>query len=546
MRVALAWTTLALALAASGPSALAQGLDANVLRPAPVGRGTVGMAATETLAPWDIDGSLVLGYAANPVELSSSSGDRVGGVVDSSMVLDLRADVGLPASFEVGLTMPIALSTEFAEAYDDGRSSAAGGDLGLEVRWNALARRAGGVFGVTPALLLTFPTGSATNMTSSEAVVVMPTVTADALVQRFRFAVLAGAQLRTREAELDYGRVRQQFAYGGSAEVGLDEQRRVIVSAELLGKIDSAGELGPTEALGALRFTTGPLGLLAAAGVGLNDGIGAPDFRVLAGVAFRFRRSGDQDSDGIGDGADACVSAPEDYDGVDDTDGCPDTDNDGDGVSDVADACPAVAEDRDGFEDSDGCPDADNDGDGVPDTSDRCIAQPEDADGVEDQDGCPDGDNDGDGVADVADKCPQQPETANGFEDQDGCPDEAPRYVFRASERLVFNNIEFKTDSDQLLPVSQLVLDEVAASLKAQPAVRVRIEGHTDDRGDDDKNLSLSQRRALSVMNYLIKTGIDERRLEYAGYGETRAVDDNKTDAGRGKNRRVEFLTLDQ
>ena len=47
-------------------------------------------------------------------------------------------------------------------------------------------------------------------------------------------------------------------------------------------------------------------------------------------------------------------------------------------------------------------------------------------------------------------------------------------------------------------------------------------------------------------MNYLIKTGIDERRLEYAGFGETRPVDDNKTDAGRGKNRRVEFLTLDQ
>jgi outer membrane protein OmpA-like peptidoglycan-associated protein len=107
-------------------------------------------------------------------------------------------------------------------------------------------------------------------------------------------------------------------------------------------------------------------------------------------------------------------------------------------------------------------------------------------------------------------------------------------------------NIEFQTDSDQLLPGSQLVLDDIAASLKAQAAVRVRIEGHTDDRGDDDKNLSLSQRRALSVMNYLIKAGIDERRLEYAGYGETRPVDDNKTDAGRGKNRRVEFLTLDQ
>jgi outer membrane protein OmpA-like peptidoglycan-associated protein len=539
-------TTLVLALASARPSASAQGLDANVLRPGPVGRGTVGMAATETLAPWDIDGSLVFGYASNPVELSDSDGDRVGGVVDSSMTLDLRADVGLPARFEAGLTMPIALRSEFASAYEDGRSSASGGDLGLEVRWNALERRAGGVLGVTPALLLTFPTGSADDLTGSDAVVITPTVTADALVNRFRFALLAGAQLRTREAELDYGRVRQQFVYGGSAEVGIDAQRSLIASLELLGKVDSAGELGPTETLAALRYSTGLLGLLAAGGVGLNDGIGAPDFRVLVGIAFRFRQGGDQDNDGIRDNADACVNAPEDYDGVDDTDGCPDTDNDGDGVSDTADACPAVAEDRDGFEDQDGCPDTDNDGDGVPDTSDRCVAQPEDADGVEDQDGCPDGDNDGDGVTDAADKCPQQPETANGFEDNDGCPDEAPRYVFKPSERLVFNNIEFQTDSDQLLPASQLVLDDIAASLKAQPAVRVRVEGHTDDRGADDKNLSLSQRRALSVVNYLVKTGIDQRRLEYAGYGETRPVDDNKTDAGRGKNRRVEFLTLDQ
>jgi outer membrane protein OmpA-like peptidoglycan-associated protein len=76
--------------------------------------------------------------------------------------------------------------------------------------------------------------------------------------------------------------------------------------------------------------------------------------------------------------------------------------------------------------------------------------------------------------------------------------------------------------------------------------VRVRIEGHTDERGNDDANLMLSQRRALTVMNYLITAGIDSRRLEYAGFGETRPVDDNKTDAGRAKNRRVEFLTLGQ
>lgn len=131
----------------------------------------------------------------------------------------------------------------------------------------------------------------------------------------------------------------------------------------------------------------------------------------------------DEDEDGIPDEADECPDDPEDYDGFDDADGCPDPDNDEDGIEDELDACPDDPEDIDGFEDDDGCPDEDNDDDGVTDDEDACPNEPEDHDYFEDDDGCPDADNDGDGLADELDECPNDPEDADGFEDEDGCPD---------------------------------------------------------------------------------------------------------------------------
>ena len=101
-------------------------------------------------------------------------------------------------------------------------------------------------------------------------------------------------------------------------------------------------------------------------------------------------------------------------------------DRDGDGITDDVDRCPDEPEDRDGFQDADGCPDPDNDADGIADAMDKCPNEPEDKDGFQDADGCPDPDNDQDGILDTADKCPNAPETKNGFQDDDGCPDVAP------------------------------------------------------------------------------------------------------------------------
>jgi outer membrane protein OmpA-like peptidoglycan-associated protein len=282
----------------------------------------------------------------------------------------------------------------------------------------------------------------------------------------------------------------------------------------------------------------------------------------------------DKDGDGIEDKVDACPNDPEDFDGFEDTDGCPDLDNDKDGIPDAVDKCPDLAEDFDGFQDEDGCPDLDNDGDGIPDLKDKCPNEPEDFDGVQDEDGCPDivqdSDNDGipddkdkcplkaedfdgfqdedgcpdldndlDGIPDSVDKCPNEPETYNGYQDEDGCPDERP-----IEEKFILRGVNFESGSAALTPDSYGILDQVVKSLKAYPEVRVEIAGYTDDVGKDEYNLGLSQRRAEAVKLYLVNSGLSADRIVARGYGETNPISTNTTPAGRAENRRIEFRRL--
>jgi OmpA-OmpF porin, OOP family len=130
--------------------------------------------------------------------------------------------------------------------------------------------------------------------------------------------------------------------------------------------------------------------------------------------------NGDEDGDGIVNIDDGCIDDPEDFDGHNDEDGCPETsdDSDGDGLIDALDQCPNQAEDLDGFKDADGCPEPDNDGDQILDIHDACALIPEDADMWEDEDGCPDPDNDLDGIPDLNDDCPNEP----GHRSKNGCP----------------------------------------------------------------------------------------------------------------------------
>jgi len=217
-------------------------------------------------------------------------------------------------------------------------------------------------------------------------------------------------------------------------------------------------------------------------------------------------------------------------------------DKDGDGIKDDVDKCPNDPEDKDGFEDEDGCPDLDNDKDGIPDVKDKCPNEPEDKDGFEDADGCPDPDNDKDGVPDTTDKCPNEA----GPPDNDGCPKKYEHIVVTEAKIELKQKIFFETNKAVIMPRSFPLLAEIGQVLQSRPTMTVRIEGHTDSRGKRPHNMTLSQSRADSVRQFLIGLGIEESRMEAKGFGPDQPIETNKTAAGREKNRRVEFFITKQ
>lgn len=291
-------------------------------------------------------------------------------------------------------------------------------------------------------------------------------------------------------------------------------------------------------------------------------------------VAYQgFPMLWDRDGDGIPDRADRCPRQPEDFDGFEDQDGCPDIDNDRDGIVDTEDRCPDAPEDRDGNKDWDGCPDLDNDGDGVEDARDACRNEAEDLDGVQDEDGCPDLDNDRDGIPDVADRCPNEPENVNKYEDsdgcpepdadadgipdkwdrcpseaeivnfyqdQDGCPDQKPEPVRSG----VLPGVAFGSADAVLAQGSHAPLDSLAGLLLLYPGTRIEIQGHLDDRGGPGAQ-ALTYERAKAVALYLVSKGVEPRRLKPVGYGSSRPVASNRTALGRQTNRRIEIRRLD-
>ncbi|CAN5232103.1 hypothetical protein BH11MYX1_BH11MYX1_31150 [soil metagenome] len=250
---------------------------------------------------------------------------------------------------------------------------------------------------------------------------------------------------------------------------------------------------------------------------------------------------GDKDGDGIKDNVDKCPNEPEDKDGFEDDDGCPDLDNDADGIPDATDKCPMEPEDKDGFQDDDGCPDLDNDADGLSDKVDQCPNDPEDKDNFEDDDGCPDLDNDKDGFADKDDKCPDVPGVA-----PDGCPKKYNLVVVTAQKIELKQTVFFDFNKATIKSVSFALLDEVGQAMVDNPTVKVEIGGHTDSVGNDAFNLRLSQARAESVRTYLVKRGIASNRMVPKGFGENVPLADNRTEVGRSQNRRVEFVITDR
>jgi len=116
--------------------------------------------------------------------------------------------------------------------------------------------------------------------------------------------------------------------------------------------------------------------------------------------------------------------------------------------------------------------------------------------------------------------------------------------VLLSTGKYISHGIQFDVNSDQLKPESMNILSQVADALNKKPALKLRIEGHTDSTGDADKNLDLSRRRAASVKAALVKLGIDASRLTTDGFGQAKPIGSNDTVQGRAENRRVEFIGM--
>lgn len=267
---------------------------------------------------------------------------------------------------------------------------------------------------------------------------------------------------------------------------------------------------------------------------------------ILAGLIATLGRSYlDTDRDGVPDpgqraaGEDACPEEP----GPKSMRGCPDAD--GDRVRDADDRCATEP----GLRQRDGCPAlVDGDGDGFWDPGQYEIPAGRTDDcpdraGVEPYAGCPVPDSDGDGLDDLGDGCPDRPEAINGFDDLDGCPDDLPLDV--AGILGTIRGIQFGFLSDRLTEASHAILARAAAILAAYSGLKLEIQGHTDADGDPESNKQLSQRRAEAVRRALVGYGVAEDRLHAVGYGGDRPLADNATEAGRAKNRRIEFRLLD-
>jgi len=231
----------------------------------------------------------------------------------------------------------------------------------------------------------------------------------------------------------------------------------------------------------------------------------------------------DTDGDGITDDKDKCVTVP----GVAKYDGCPIPDTDKDGVNDDEDKCPTVP----GLARYQGCPVPDTDKDGINDEEDKCPDEP----GLARYQGCPVPDRDKDGVNDEDDKCPDVAgDAANG-----GCP-----VISKETEQKIAyaaKNIFFSSGKAVLLPKSFQPLDEVVLILNAHKELQLAIDGYTDNAGRPESNQLLSQQRADAVKKYLAVKGVDIARLNASGHGQDNPVADNKTTAGRAKNRRVQL-----
>lgn len=530
-------------------------------RPAPMPSDYLTTYGTMIEDDWRLTGGFYLNYAHMPMDISHGSSATPLGVISNQLYLDLYLSIALFSYVELAVVMPFALyeTTDFTEArYPLSKADGASGvgDLRFVLKGKLLDMRK---YPVGLALIadLSTPTGTKGKFMSDEGV----TFSFQAALEwnpwtKARMGVNLGYRYRPVRDIYGYT-MGQSILISGAASIPL-----FIEDLDLL--LDLAGEItveSSNKRLDAIerpfeaeigiryRFIRGDrwwrgLAMTAAVGSGINA-IGVPDIRAILGLNFHWVNGGKLDLEyDFGGFLTAIEPCPDPeltpYSQIPERCRNISIDSDGDTIPDKLDKCPFSG--RVGFIDENGCP-PDSDGDTIPDYEDLCPTEG----GTVDKYGCPYKDSDGDTILDNVDKCPHDPETFNGYQDQDGCPDSDPDALVELSGNKINikEQVFFETSKDVIKKESYKLLDQVSKLLIENPHVgNITIEGHTDSRGKHSYNVKLSQARANSVMKYLIDKGVDNNRLKAIGFGPDNPIDDNETEDGRARNRRVEFVVI--
>jgi len=501
---------------------------------------------------------LTLDWAHNPLVLNDKqSGDTIAAVVRNQAFLNFGASLAISHRLALAIDLPVAL-------YQDGPKQPAGtttlptprgahlGDIRLGARLQ-FYRATSGLFTLGAAAFVAAPLGSSSSSSGAFASDGQfrgrVELLASGMADRFLWTLALGPDLRRTQRFLG---VEQgtMVRVGGGAGVLLLADRSLQVGPELaaaftpndISRYNTNLELLLGARLQVLGFEGG-LGV----GPGLSSGIGTPDYRVVATLGYAPRAEPtpptamDTDADGILDPDDACPTARGSTDPDPAKHGCPKpVDQDGDGIADTVDACPQVPGEASAEPAKHGCPKpSDKDKDSVTDDVDACVDIPGVASSDPKQHGCPaPSDQDSDGIVDEQDACPQVAGAPNADAKKHGCP--AAQVV--GKQIVILDQVRFETNSDRIKVESETTLQAILGAVQGLPtAAHLRVEGHTDNQGSAKHNRNLSERRAKSVVAWLVAHGVDASRLNARGFGPDRPLASNKTPAGRQVNRRVEI-----
>ena len=567
--------------------------------PAPMGDRLFGVPSPFVPGELTVHAGLIADYAHNPLVISLASTDeKLGAVVEHQLWLHANGTLALWNRVSLNVDVPVAVlqkgddpsgADPAGQSYAfSSPSSAEFGDLRVGLR----VRLLGEYFDPIQVAIggyVWLPTGPTQSFVSDGTVRGLPEAQLGGLVaERMVWSLAVGPEIRPGQtfANVDQG---TNMLWQGGLGVLLGEDRHWQLSAEATASTLLKGPQARNtnaEVLGGIKWRPiDDLEIGAAAGPGLSSGIGTPDVRAVLSIAYSPEQHPpvlDRDGDGILDAEDACpdepgvastdptkngcpvVLAPSDRDGdgiLDKDDACPDArgvrsndpakngcplpeevpDRDHDGIPDAQDACPDVPGPTNADPTKNGCPPpADRDGDGVPDAEDACPDEPGVRSADPRENGCPP-DTDGDGIRDDKDACP----TVKGLPNEDPSKNGCPRVQVGEKEVFILEQVQFDTAKYTIKPDSDSLLDEVAKVLKEHPELELlEVQGHTDNKGIAGANKVLSGQRAQAVQKALVKRGIAGKRLTAKGYGQDKPIDTNDTEAGRAKNRRVQFVIL--